>query len=600
MDETATSTRPRGSFDISPLSSAETSLSSSYSITEAIPSKLTLKEFYTDNKPTSDFNRYYRSLLPKEKALINSLGSSCLTYDIPEHLRFNVNPKSLSDKLENESYNEDLMKVTRCMIQDGLLIHDPNVNDNLFKEWINYLTRIGGGTYGEVFSPKQKVFVRAPFLVKCDRDGDLVHETTVGLCCLNELRKEIPNFMYIFGYNMYQQPGPYFEKDRYLYGRRIDNFMFMENITDSIDLTTFVKTCSPNELRNILLQVFLSLNMAYRYYDFTHYDLSTNNILIKPLPKEKEIRYETYYLNGDIGYVYLKVNYLAVIIDYGMSHIVHKGVHYGRVMADNGIFDDKSYPMKDIRTLSLYLICESRNAGNKVLEEYILSICNNFLENKDILSLDNVRKSIMEKTYHNFNYIDNSFSYYDMVEFINEGDLQLKSSGDIMNCSERACLNTGDIVDSIMFNNNPFLLFYETYQRLSEAEKQVHKSYFGKLEMKSVNEQLAYYETLIQRELYSEYIDIIDPELAIKKMLYRIIMICFYIRRIKFLLDAYNEITGKKENIMYLNKYQTEFNNMFNNYELIKAEIKNNKGEKMKDELENIDTLVREIKSYGL
>lgn len=146
-----------------------------------------------------------------------------------------------------------------------------------------------------------------------DDFDDVLHEAFIGFYAMNNLRKYIPNFVYTYG--LFRNPC--------VYPRSINcNYLLLELIPGQV-WTKFIKTATVSEFLNIFLQTCLSLNLARELYGFTHYDLHSDNIIIKKLDKPIEIRY------GPENIITTKL--VAKIIDFGNAHVKIDGTDYGRV-----------------------------------------------------------------------------------------------------------------------------------------------------------------------------------------------------------------------------------------------------------------------------
>lgn len=131
-----------------------------------------------------------------------------------------------------------------------------------------------------------------------------IHETFVGLKCINSMSKYIPNFAYIFGSyrnNVILE---------YIKGKT-----FKEWIDTEFDVDKYVE---------IMIQLSLALTISFRKIGFIHWDLTPWNIMIRKLETKRIIEY-------DIDNVIYKIetNLIPVIIDYGKSHVIHDNIHYG-------------------------------------------------------------------------------------------------------------------------------------------------------------------------------------------------------------------------------------------------------------------------------
>lgn len=223
----------------------------------------------------------------------------------------------------------------------------------------------------------------------------LLHEWFVTATSLNPLRQKIPNFAYVYGIT--KCSGILLNKDNIkvetLCGYKGDSiFTLMEDIKNSDTLYHHLrylqKKPSANSLTikdilSYILQIVCSLQMAYYYSDFTHYDLHSSNVLIQQLDQPIDINYM------DIS---IRTSERVVIIDNAYSHVVYnkeqtkdihkrypnskglnlfleKGkyipiignmIHYGSI--DNqelGILSQSSYPLYDIFKIffDIYDLC---------------------------------------------------------------------------------------------------------------------------------------------------------------------------------------------------------------------------------------------------
>lgn len=126
---------------------------------------------------------------------------------------------------------------------------------------------------------------------------------------LNELRNEIPNFSMVYG----------------LFNRQhtIIPDIVMEKITGVKDSDTFVLDLvrkpqleQITTVLTIICQLVGAISMANERFDFTHYDLHPDNVIITDGANGKYVKYtiegEDYYINQ---------SHIPKVIDYGYSHI---------------------------------------------------------------------------------------------------------------------------------------------------------------------------------------------------------------------------------------------------------------------------------------
>jgi serine/threonine protein kinase len=170
---------------------------------------------------------------------------------------------------------------------------------------------------------------------------DSLHEICIGLA-LNELRRKIPTFMFVYGgfycspplslRDYTNSPNPmkwwseFFDTNKLCDPNEIPtSLMLCEYITDAVDLHTFkdmmikglwgsgVKV-TKSDIDNVLLQIFMAMYMAVREFDFIHGDLNPGNVLVKYFSTPLMINYEEFNVK-------IKTHYVVSIIDYGLSAI---------------------------------------------------------------------------------------------------------------------------------------------------------------------------------------------------------------------------------------------------------------------------------------
>lgn len=203
------------------------------------------------------------------------------------------------------------------------------------------------------------------FVVKVPRNISdsiqILHEYFVGIFALNNLKSYIPNFAYVFG--LFRCSPPYVDKiggkkNKVLSFCQNDTdykqstYILYENITNSVVLNDFIKKCTPIQILNVLVQIIFTISMAYEMYEFTHYDLHIENVLIKELKDEIIIPYRR--KNGSI--LYVRTKYIAVIIDLERAHVKVNDKHYGYLDAKCDVFPNRGFPMYDIFKILLFIL----------------------------------------------------------------------------------------------------------------------------------------------------------------------------------------------------------------------------------------------------
>lgn len=231
-----------------------------------------------------------------------------------------------------------------------------NFRENLTRQWFRKLNIIGRGQNGVAIETTH-TGVEVDFVIKTStqmRDLDdvklsnikvdprkekikskskIIQEFIIGAYGLNKLRTQyhIPNFSYVFGMfdcgfalaggvsNSFCVALRDVEKRRVL----PNSFIIYENIKSSKSFSEILQNESIKNIFNYFIQCVFACYSAYKLIDFTHYDLHTENVMIRPLP-DKYARTNSKML-PTIHYphpnVYLEVENVATIIDYGYSHM---------------------------------------------------------------------------------------------------------------------------------------------------------------------------------------------------------------------------------------------------------------------------------------
>lgn len=159
-----------------------------------------------------------------------------------------------------------------------------------------------------------------------------IHEAFVAMYGTNRLRKTIPNFAFTYGAfyagavdvpTWCQQSAIDISDSSVEIGTR-SPFLLQEAISPSQSFASFLERCSVSQLRRCLLQIFLALNVAHKEISFTHFDLHAENVLVSSLPQSDLKRFLRYPFLDE--YLYIPVEEIAVMIDFGRSHI-----HFGEL-----------------------------------------------------------------------------------------------------------------------------------------------------------------------------------------------------------------------------------------------------------------------------
>ncbi len=143
-----------------------------------------------------------------------------------------------------------------------------------------------------------------------------VHETFVGLRAVNRVTRLVPNFVRVYGARVLNGRSGV-EKDvevvtEFVPGETLQQYV---ESSDEFDF---------EELLLLLVQLLLALEVAQRECNFVHNDVAPWNVVVRRLNKLRKV---DYHVAGEMMRVRTRV--VPVILDYGKTHVVIEGEHYG-------------------------------------------------------------------------------------------------------------------------------------------------------------------------------------------------------------------------------------------------------------------------------
>ena len=138
-----------------------------------------------------------------------------------------------------------------------------------------------------------------------ERTQQWVNEGFVGLSEVNALCRRFPNFRFTFAWT------PDCIMVEYVPGETLDKYLLR---------------CSADDALVVMMQVCLALAVAQEHCGWVHNDLNGWNVVVRVLDQPIVINYP---IRDRVIRVTSRV--IPVLIDYGRSHIIHEGIHYGQV-----------------------------------------------------------------------------------------------------------------------------------------------------------------------------------------------------------------------------------------------------------------------------
>lgn len=296
----------------------------------------------------------------QEKILLRQhLSKDCPIDEIRSRL-INIDSAKLGDIVKSEFYNPDVMKITSCINQAVVngVYYDVSNNPDIMRsvqEWFSSPRKIGDDSAdGIVFKSDVRdgdnmVVLKSPREISVHSNDQFAHELFIGKMGLNKARHDIPNFVYTFGGFKCEGSGVNEGGDGILCGGisgKPVQYIIYENIEPAISVKSYLDTCGPGGYLSLMMQIIFTTYYGYLKFDWTHYDLHTNNVLMREVKTQKPKFCIKYPIDGKDYYV--RSTHVATIIDYGRSHIKVNGCHYGYCLERGEIYPDKSFPIFDI------------------------------------------------------------------------------------------------------------------------------------------------------------------------------------------------------------------------------------------------------------
>lgn len=362
---------------------------------QVVPQIIGLKQKFT----SEDIKKYYDNLLRNlnESKLYEPIKQQkikeaeiilkhvvCKEFAEVHEKLSNLNPKEIEELITEQFYSYEVMQSLACILSS---IYSQKMTSAYYRHFITELRYLSGNTSGgNVMFASLKNQSRELFVLKSPKSlsdhDDLIHEIFVGFYGTNQLRKLIPNFAYVYGYISCSLPFIKNDKVSAWCDPNLRNvtYAIYENIVSDISSTKYMKSITVKEFFIYLLQILYSLKIAYEAIDFTHYDLHSNNVIIKKLNGKRCIKY------GDE--IYIETDIVATIIDYGRSHIKYNGVDFGHVdsnspMAEHDIKRDSSNILYDVYKHYMAINVDIFN-GNKSTFNQIKDIFKYFNDKEDL------------------------------------------------------------------------------------------------------------------------------------------------------------------------------------------------------------------------
>ena len=275
--------------------------------------------------------------------------------------------------------------------QDFLEYYERNKNKH-WKEWLSYdQTFDKPGKQGLVGLLKIKeneenrsaIIPRCVFKMSQYIDYLINHEAIV-MQGLNEISSYCPHFCRIIGQILCEtepkcrkKGDPFKVRCKYPVETEV---LLCEYIEDSLKFYNYIKdrNIDENILYSIIKQVLLGITIAQKKKQFTHYDLHSDNVMIKRCDKNIV---NLYIIDDDNQFCIPTMGYNPIIIDYGFSYIsdmednpLWASLAHTDVGFMSNIFDWVADPKLFLITVSLEIKNKRNSKQSKIFRRIVKNI----------------------------------------------------------------------------------------------------------------------------------------------------------------------------------------------------------------------------------
>jgi hypothetical protein len=245
----------------------------------------------------------------------------------------NMNTQNISELVKTQFYNTSVMEEMTCLVM-SLLDDELGYIEMLNKSEVLKLVDKDHMIifFSNFFQGKYKVLT-----FKFDED-EIIHEGFIGLNFINKVRKILPTYAWTYGFTSCNLPifTKKNGKDLILTActKKVNqaNNDYIGLITEYVKGETLKKYIFSQELDerrlvSTLLTILYSLKYANDMFSYVHWDLHTNNILMRELDTDDNY----IYLPNENKYLWVG-NKLATIIDYGFNSVMYNNQLFANVV----------------------------------------------------------------------------------------------------------------------------------------------------------------------------------------------------------------------------------------------------------------------------
>lgn len=275
------------------------------------------------------------------------------------------------------------------------------------KKWITSLNKlpvksVGGWVYiATIFHTSFEIVIKTPKVNSTFERTSLLREYAIANIGINRLRYNIPTFIYTFDIFTCNPP------DKHTGELKIENMCLKSKQTKSLyimcekvegkTMRELIKTgITFEDWLFVFLQVLLSLEIAQRKLNFTHFDLHTGNTIIQT---NKKISYS---INIDATTYSIKnSNLTPVIIDFGHSTVKLDGKTVGASEFPEYGMVDFMVPGYDMYKFLCFSANDAKFYKNNTLFNQLVELFN-FYGTDDSLNISKTKEKGIQTTIKEF------------------------------------------------------------------------------------------------------------------------------------------------------------------------------------------------------
>lgn len=274
-------------------------------------------------------------------------------------------------------------------LQSQIVKLDELYKENCEKKWDEWLSvknifkKSGKQGILGLLNPKNQSEIEYVFKFSQSINYLIQHEISI-MNSLQDISQYCPNFCRSIGMIYCEidptNTNPFSKDSKYLIEKEV---LLMEHLDNSYKYYNYIMSSSINEdiIFSILKQTLLAVSLAQKKKKFTHYDLHSNNIMVKKCSKNLVV---LYILDNNVRYVVPTLGYYPIIIDFGFSYTDELSGRYlysSMNHTDMGFTSDRFDPYADTK---IFLVTVSDEIHSK-------------FKSKNSSKLVNITKNIFDK-----------------------------------------------------------------------------------------------------------------------------------------------------------------------------------------------------------